>query len=559
MSIYNVFFDITKDENKLLKAVHADLQVQSYLCGCRALGLINKFITGPLWRLLESGIHVLDLNKHYQHMASLFASLAIDAGPFLKGEVVFFEGIKITKDSVFDSLVTPSSILDESTKQCLEIIFGSLCIITKRMLHDQLEGGKYDNPDSTLKTQTVSVNTTNNIAERNFGMLDRLIREKPNANLITYESIIMCRTNNMSEWRDSLTSEKRAQMMKWARESTAKQYEDFKARRIQVLKQKNEKRLQKIEEIKKKETRLRIVKEKLCIEISKHGGLWMTEESVDEKLKEYETESAKRAVLKCQLQFRQKVILSSVKNCSVDKKLFVLSEKGENKSIEKLIENLKSVMRQLREDNNLLQKSAASNFSQIIPVGRLIEEKERLKELYKREEEKLSKKFGPPKPKKIKLDNSSKQTPFVTSAEEIIGKRVEHLTFDYNGKEKWFTGTVICQKADNESELVIRYDCENTTFYSFPYSDYENGNIRLLPVSVNDFIGKNIKQKFVNDHEEDCWWETGRVISVDSLNNFVVNFFDSDVDFEEDEVNNVYEVLSLPLLDDYLNHDVHFF
>ena len=62
------FFDIVKDDNKLLKAVHSDLQIQSYLCGCRALGLINKFVTGSLWGLFESGIHILDLNKPYQKM-----------------------------------------------------------------------------------------------------------------------------------------------------------------------------------------------------------------------------------------------------------------------------------------------------------------------------------------------------------------------------------------------------------------------------------------------------------------------------------------------------------
>ena len=60
MIICKIFFDIVKDDNKLLKAVHSDLQIQSYLCGCRALGLINKFVTGPLWRLLEPGIHILD-------------------------------------------------------------------------------------------------------------------------------------------------------------------------------------------------------------------------------------------------------------------------------------------------------------------------------------------------------------------------------------------------------------------------------------------------------------------------------------------------------------------
>ena len=66
------FFDVVKEDNKLLKAVHSDLQIQSYLCGCRALGLINKFVTRPMWRLLESGIHILHLNKHYQKMCSFF-------------------------------------------------------------------------------------------------------------------------------------------------------------------------------------------------------------------------------------------------------------------------------------------------------------------------------------------------------------------------------------------------------------------------------------------------------------------------------------------------------
>ena len=39
------FFESVKEENKLLKAVHADLQIKSYFCGCRALGLIIKFET----------------------------------------------------------------------------------------------------------------------------------------------------------------------------------------------------------------------------------------------------------------------------------------------------------------------------------------------------------------------------------------------------------------------------------------------------------------------------------------------------------------------------------
>ena len=72
------FFESVKDENKLLKAVHSDLQIESYLRGCGALGLINRFVTGPLWRFLESGILILDVNKHYQKMSSQFFYLSAD-------------------------------------------------------------------------------------------------------------------------------------------------------------------------------------------------------------------------------------------------------------------------------------------------------------------------------------------------------------------------------------------------------------------------------------------------------------------------------------------------
>ena len=44
------FLDIVKDDNKLLKAVDSDLQIQSYLC------LINKFVTGLCGDCLSLGL-----------------------------------------------------------------------------------------------------------------------------------------------------------------------------------------------------------------------------------------------------------------------------------------------------------------------------------------------------------------------------------------------------------------------------------------------------------------------------------------------------------------------
>ena len=51
-----------------------------------------------------------------------------------------------------------------------------------------------------------------------------------------------------------------------------------------------------------------MIKERLCAEISQYGGLWLKEEKIDVKLAEMRIDSEKHAALKCQLQFRQKVI-----------------------------------------------------------------------------------------------------------------------------------------------------------------------------------------------------------------------------------------------------------
>ena len=109
------YFD-TADYVKLLKVVHLDLQIQSYLYGCSALGLINKFVTGHLWRLLESGIDILDSIMQYQKMHSLLFDLSVDATEFML-DVIFFENMIISKADLYSSLAFPSNILDEPTKK----------------------------------------------------------------------------------------------------------------------------------------------------------------------------------------------------------------------------------------------------------------------------------------------------------------------------------------------------------------------------------------------------------------------------------------------------------
>ena len=151
----------------------------------------------------------------------------------------------------------------------------------------------------------------------------------------------------------------------------------------------NEKRLDKTEETRKKKCRNRLIKERVCAEISQYGGLWLKEEQIDAKLAEMRTESEKRAALKCQLQFRQKVISMCPSN---DRKLFFLSEKGHVKSVQELTDNLKNLLRQLKNDKAVIRSSLKSNLPIVLSQTKLLEEKDRLRKLCHKEVQKLLKK-----------------------------------------------------------------------------------------------------------------------------------------------------------------------
>ena len=75
--------------------------------------------------------------------------------------------------------------------------------------------------------------------------------------------------------------------------------------------------------------------EKLRYEIEEIGSLWLNEKEAENKLSIFKTIKVKRATLKTQLKFREKVI-----GISCNKDLFYLSSKGRIRSPKQLLENL---------------------------------------------------------------------------------------------------------------------------------------------------------------------------------------------------------------------------
>ena len=81
-------------------------------------------------------------------------------------------------------------------------------IIVSRQLGDYFPGGKFNidiAPNfEKLKETSVNVSTTKIVSERDFANLDRLRREKPNANTITLERMILFTNNKTLHWLDNL-------------------------------------------------------------------------------------------------------------------------------------------------------------------------------------------------------------------------------------------------------------------------------------------------------------------------------------------------------------------
>ena len=57
----------------------------------------------------------------------------------------------------------------------------------------------HDNPCAQVQSETKSVPKTNVISERDFGQLDHLVREKPNASTLSLEAMVLF-SNKTAQW-----------------------------------------------------------------------------------------------------------------------------------------------------------------------------------------------------------------------------------------------------------------------------------------------------------------------------------------------------------------------
>ena len=126
----------------MLKAVLHDLQIKEYIAGVKALGLISRLITCPLWCILEDkDINILDMNTKYLELTTFLTETGMNTDEFMKGiNSLFDEYVK--KDCIYQGLLQPSDHNDQ-VEVFLKLILPSINQACCQLFKDHLPGGNY--------------------------------------------------------------------------------------------------------------------------------------------------------------------------------------------------------------------------------------------------------------------------------------------------------------------------------------------------------------------------------------------------------------------------------
>ena len=332
--------------NKMTSIVKTLLEDNFLVASLRALGLVSKFVTTPLWNILEKKeIHIFDMNKKYLELLQFLESALGDLDSFLKGDMsVFSDCIFVKKDAVFHSL-TQSNDTDSDTVLVLQILLPALIKLVQHEFKDHLPGGKFENFEEKYRTETKSVAKHNKYVEFMFGYFDQLLRFKPNVSTLAAEAYLTFAQNKTLQWLQQKTADEQQLLLKSARQGVVSIRAKFKSRQQNI----REARLAKLRE-EKLAQEMKLAKSLRDRELETNDviywGLWQTVEQIDDSLKNIKSDSEKIEGLKAQLRFRKNVLKQEYS----DKSIFNFSVKSdttskrENLKWEELRNNLKKLV-----------------------------------------------------------------------------------------------------------------------------------------------------------------------------------------------------------------------
>lgn len=328
--------------NKLLQSVLFDLKTPEFVAGVKALGLLSKLVTCPLWTVLEDKeVSITDMNLKYHQLVTFLEDSSKDIQSFMNGKLlVFGKYTYIEKDEIYKSLVT-SDEFDNKVEVFLQVLLPTLCTVSKKLFVDHLPGGKLNDLSDEMKDKVKHYPKTSCYAESVFGQLDHMLRTKPNVSTLAAEASIMFLNNKTMDWLNSQSEKEKQELIKKASKSVKTTRQNYKSRCTEI---EERRRVSMQEQIRKKEAarRERLRQQEVYTKDIIDHGLWQSGSEVDNMLLSYQKPSEKTKALKAQLRFRKNV-LHQVTN---DKSVFSFSKKGRGFTVEELTSNLKELVTQ---------------------------------------------------------------------------------------------------------------------------------------------------------------------------------------------------------------------
>ena len=256
---------------------------------------------------------------------------------------------------------------------------------------------------------------------------------------------------------------------------------------------------------------------------------------IEERMCGLTVEKERRAAVECQLRFRKNVL-----KCKNENGCLNMSERGKKFSVDRMIENLKTVVRGVNVERQVVNERIV--YSEHVSEDVMNERKVFLSGIECEDE-------GARSVKKV----ATERVPRVRCAEDLIGKRACVLTERGDWRKFTVVGGSMTENVMRECKFVhkVRYDGSASECEVYLMDDLRLGAVRVISLNVSDLLNERIEH-LCKDEESgnESWWKA-RVVKV--LNErrkdpmFVVVYEGEDDDECEWEFN---------LYEDYVNGDL---
>lgn len=251
------------------------------------------------------------------------------------------------------------------------------------------------------------------------------MQQKPNANTIALEAMIMYSQNKTSSWLQKKSDEEKESILQAARNLVPVTKEKFKGRKQEIQKQIEDDLVRRRQDITRKHLKKTQEKEKLTKAIGV-VGLWVSRAQVDSGLDAITKKTEKVKILKLQKNFRNKVLNQLPSN----NPLFKFSHCKKQFTIEQLKQNLYKL---LEEEATVKQPTSNFTLEDIILTPQL-----------------------------------------------LVGYRIRHrFQLEESTEFVWYNGTVKNLNPET-NEFQVVYDDEDEEYSYALLDDIKNGDVLLI-------------------------------------------------------------------------------